>query len=811
MIVVTGSAPTTTARTPGFGTEPAFRSRIAANSIQRLSTWQRLHRLRIAVMHIVTSSMRGRPLPRVNSRHFIHKELKKQKRSFASSRLVLWIVALVAFGWIYSKHLTNDPLHAREAKVPFTELEFRAGQPKLLPPERKAVSVTDLHGQRKRELGSERTRSKQSVDEHIPNRDEGAEKGVANDSSSVSNGAPDKEEGAVDENSNFSRSSEGSTGIFDNSSNVSNGDESTKEVVGDGESSLSSERSVSDSARHGITGDGVAESDDVTDHAAGRTENVSDLPDANSPASDETVMEKLVEKVVEENVEEDTMVTGGRRRKDINIQARPQQLKTTLGNGTVYKIPASWPRFHTPWFVPHLTFRLKGLAEARYRVLYSPFRHSMSDGIGHSMAVLNYEIRAAHGLGLACSHRVSNYSSLSVGNARAVEDFFGWGVNVAAHRTELQHHACKSERGDGSKWSSDSWDGRFQCNNCASIRQGNKFGIRSLQEVPTHLSYECVNGTRTHKVCNSEREAYIAKNNEDHTLFQLPTDVCAKPVSDSQFGDTKTYYWHKYWDRHAFPNKHRKADTPAGQRATRQLTLSEQELIIAVHVRRGDFLVPEVRVKRVVLPDETYAALICRALQVVHDEGGVFSTLRIHVHIFSEGQLVDKGAISTHTVEGQNSLYYDFNNNSRDDVWWTKLIETTARKQLAQSAAPLKWKNEKVMKALMSRLSVSLRIAEPTLASMHEMVSSDIFIGSRSGLSINAVWALARGVSLMPKGAPIDSEGLLPGGARERICCTVGYHPSSLALNAAKLREYWHAYAEANRDSVERALAADPI
>jgi hypothetical protein len=498
--------------------------------------------------------------------------------------------------------------------------------------------------------------------------------------------------------------------------------------------------------------------------------------------------------------------TGGRPRKSIQFHLQPQKMEATLRNGTVYKVPASWSRFHCPWFVPDRSFQLKSLSESRHRVLYSPFRHSMSDGIGHSMAVLNYEIRVAHSLGLAYSHRISNYSSLSVKDTRAVETFFGWGDHVPVQRTEIQHHVCRSENENDSDWSSDAWEGRFKCNTCASIRPGNKFGIKKMVHVPDTLSYVCVSSTRTHQVCNRERAEFITANNEPHTLFQLPTEVCAKPVSDSQFGDTKTYYWHKYWDRHSFPKQLRAVTAAAGQTASRHLTLPEGALNIAVHVRRGDFLEPGVRVKRLVLPDQAYAELIGRALQVIKAEGGVFATLPVKVHIFSEGKVIDKSSTSSHMVDSQDKHYYDPNGVQRDAGWWKALIYTMARKHLAQR--PIGGLGAASMIEALRRMEVRLRIAEPTLGSMHDMISADIFIGSKSGLSINAIWALARGVSLMPQGPPIGGEGMPTGAARERVCCTVAFHPSSLVFNTAKFREYWHAYALANGDSVTAAVAA---
>lgn len=480
-----------------------------------------------------------------------------------------------------------------------------------------------------------------------------------------------------------------------------------------------------------------------------------------------------------------------------------------LNNGTTVYVPEHLSRFHVPWFVPHKSFRLKSLREANYRVLYSPVRHAMSDGIGHSMAIMNYEIRVAQKLDIAYSHRISNYSSLTENDTSAVEDFFGWGGNVGLNRSDLQKEACIPEGGQASAWSSDVFSRRYHCNICANIQNPNKYGLKRIVNLDESVTYQCVNRTRTHQVCDADIANFLEKHDRSHTLFQLPTEVCDKPVSDSTFGFTKVYFWHKYWDRHSHHVQLESGLSNAP--STRTLSLSEDALTIAVHVRRGDFIhEPAVRKKRIVIPDEAYAHLISRALQVVHNEGGVFSKMGIHVLIFSEGRVVESGPLSSHSVSAQDKVYYDSTGKERSFEWWEKLIAESAGQQFAKDVArsatgPL-WRSKEALRNVMGRLEVQLRIAEPTLQSMHEMASSDIFIGSKSGLSTHAVWALSRGVSLIPSGAPIASEGMPTGPAKERICCTVGFDVQSLRFNTEKFRTYWHAYAVANGPSAARAV-----
>lgn len=536
-----------------------------------------------------------------------------------------------------------------------------------------------------------------------------------------------------------------------------------------------------------------------------------------------TVTQREEPNVKKNGVHSRTKFAGRQGERSVDASAVPKTIhRSSIRNGTMYEIPASWSRFFVPWFVPYQTFKLNSVSEARNRILYSPTKHMMSDGIGHSMASLNYEIRVAHGFGLAYSHRVSMYSSLSVDKPLAVEEFFGWGERVPAQRRQLMRQVCRSESKNDKDWAADKFERRFECNTCASIRQGNALGIEKLVELPPQLCIKCVGGRpyRSSDLCARERSDYVKRHNDSNTLFQLPLKDCAVPVSDAQFGDTKHYFFHKYWERHAFPKSLAAMMKREVQErnVTRSMKLVEHELNIAVHVRRGDFFNPEVRIKRKMFADEAYATLICRVLQVVGEVGGVFAELPVRVHIFSEGRVVSTG-ISTHSVASQNNKYYDFNGAPRDARWWERLIARTARQQLKharhagadvkpQEAASLRWKDLASLVSVLQRTSVRLRISEPTLASMHEMASADVFIGSKSGLSTNAVWALARGVSLLPQGAPVNSEGMAGGRMINRICCTVSFDSDTFDFDAAKLLEYWRAFSDANSNSARAAVAA---
>lgn len=498
------------------------------------------------------------------------------------------------------------------------------------------------------------------------------------------------------------------------------------------------------------------------------------------------------------------------------IHAHPKKMNFSLynGNGTMHRVPKALSRLHFPWFVPTLTFRLKSKEKSGNRILYSPFRHHLSDGIGHSMAIINFEIRLANRLGLTYSHRVANYSSLTEKDPAAVEDFFGWGECVTMKRNDLQDHVCRSV--GGGKWASRRWSGRFECNICASLKAKNKYGLRNFVELPDHVAYKCVKKSDTKTSCGADVEdSTIAEYLEEigipgNSLVSIPNKICKYPVSDGQFGDTKTYYWHKYWERHRFPSTKRPHES---QSSTRRLQLSDSALNIAVHIRRGDFLNPIVGNARAVIADETYAELLCRMLQIVLREGGPFSEAQIHVHIFSEGRLLKSeskyASHSVHGVEDQDRKYYDARGTPRSESWWRRLIIRTAKMQLKSPAfgkTGLQWPDKRTMVSTLRRLQVRYRIAESTLGSMHDMVSADLFLGSKSGTSMNAVWALARGVSLLPKGTPVGTEFVYRLGHFERVCCTVAYDANKLTFDDDVFQKYWEGFALANGDSLQHSM-----
>lgn len=445
--------------------------------------------------------------------------------------------------------------------------------------------------------------------------------------------------------------------------------------------------------------------------------------------------------------------------------------------GEPYHVPATWNRLHVPWFQPSFV-RMLTPRESKYRYLYSPIRTAASDGIGHSMGVVNYEFNLALRFNLTYSHRVGTYSSLTDENKLAVEDFFGWG-NDEILRTEIQSEGCLPEKGS---WSSN--DSKA-CRVCHRPFLNGRMGIKHVVNIPEAMEYNCH--------CAEERCVvitgnYVVQHSESHTIFQTPRTSCEAPPTDGNYLKTKNLFFHKYWNRHGrLPWR-----TDVAKSRLRPIRLVDSELNVAVHIRRGDFLDPKTKGGRVVTRDEVFANVVVNALAIVGEANGTLANMPVAVHIYSEGKLTSDRVTSIHAVKSQDKHYYDCNGVQRDSVWWTELITRTWQKV----------SNERFGgRPFGRRLRVLLHISDDTLLSLHEMVSADIFVGSVSGLSNSLVWSLSRGIVLIPPYGAIRSER----GKKGDICCSIPFHNDNGSFPHGLFRKYWAVFAKANEEAARHA------
>lgn len=454
----------------------------------------------------------------------------------------------------------------------------------------------------------------------------------------------------------------------------------------------------------------------------------------------------------------------------------------------VMMIPRSWNRYDLPWFEPKVKY-LPSFKQSRYRITYAPTKLSMSDGLGHSMTAINYELLVAIRFGLSYSHRKSTYSSLTAVSKNAVEDFFGWGDGYIPR--ELIQDICEPE---GNRWIT---QGR-NCMICSSFKQSappklNGIKMRRIITIPYKLAHKCASHHNGREHCDKAVERFLLANNESNTIFQLPTNVCEHPTSDSDMNDSKGLFFAHYWRRHA-RRGHLFSRIPAPLiPSARPLRFQENRINIAVHIRRGDFLRSDVKAKRGIMKDEIYAVVIADIIALISKQVSPFQFMPVTVHIYSEGGIDEASPYSSHATDIQNKQYFDATGEPRDDKWWTSLMHGMAWRSLEIGGDSRRIRDAKV----------EMHISDDTLKSLHEMIAADVFVGSRSGLSTQLVWSLSRGVVVVPVSSSISLEQ----GKIGDVCCSIPFDHDTGAFDRMRFLRYWKSYARANGPSAERAFS----
>lgn len=445
-----------------------------------------------------------------------------------------------------------------------------------------------------------------------------------------------------------------------------------------------------------------------------------------------------------------------------------------VNGGTIYRVPKSYNRFHTPW-IERPTVKLPNPRESNFRYLYSPVRRGSSDGIGHSMGVINLNLNLAVRFNLTYTHRVADYSSLTKNDKSAVENFFGWGDGEIP-RALIQKEGCIPVN---QTWPSK--NNLYDCFQCGAPRYKGALGIKHLVDIPLNLSSLCP----LQATCMEDTSEFLLRHPHPNTVFQVPQPTCAAPLTDGSLVLTKNFFYYKYWNRHG--NLVWSSET--GQKSSVQVRFSQSELNIAMHIRRGDFLNPETRRTDDLIHDDTFIVVLQNVILGIRQVGALFSELPIVVHIYSEGKLVKDRVPSTHDMDVQDKLYYDSNGLPRNATWWEHLVFNKGHLKGRKAAAMVK-----------RRLRFVLHISENTLLSAHEMIAADVFIGSKSAMSLHLVWSIARGIVVIPRSGMFGTEltrfGLL--------CCTVPFSQENGNFSLSLFRRYWDAYARANEDTVQR-------
>lgn len=496
-----------------------------------------------------------------------------------------------------------------------------------------------------------------------------------------------------------------------------------------------------------------------------------------------------------------------------------------IGSLTI-RVPRASCRFDVPWRSPPRP-HLPSLQESRGRLLYSGVREAVSDGLGHGMATTNADVSTALRLGVTYTHRVAKYGSLvgqSFNNellsrnstendkkptiaglsdeAGRIEGFFGWGVGEVP-REAVQDAACDFRDEDGSI---------SKCKLCteADLRRVKKARRRDNQprlridhivEIPISLSYKFPH--RATRAVNDSLAAFLKKHNKPYTAFHMPHELCAKsPAYSKFFPSSRSFFFHKYWDAHAcYPPR----DPRVGLRVISSMRLyreswattlripgvpsrgrlprlQEHELTVAIHARRGDFF----HVGRPMVPTASFARVVRKVVAEIASHNKTFARMPIAVNIYSEGQpKKGHGGGVGHNIEYLTTDYQDADG---------KTLDVPALKRIFRDN-----KLDSLGNVFRNGLRVTLRVSENTVLCLHEMVASDIFVGSMSGMSLHLVGSLSRGaMQILP--ARMEEPNAWHGHIRFDSK-TGKMSPSELGL----VRTYWSEFSAANEDSARRA------
>lgn len=469
-------------------------------------------------------------------------------------------------------------------------------------------------------------------------------------------------------------------------------------------------------------------------------------------------------------------------------EARSSANLSYYGSGNeILDVPSTLSRYDVPWLMLPRVYT-KTLEEAQGRVLFSTLKVHMSDGIGHAFTVLNAEVTTALTLGLAYTHRVGFYGSLSEYDHDLVENLFGWGASELP-RSYLEREVCVVQEVSHKKKAMPD----EKCPICASIQKNSSLPISSIVEVPESMTYGCTS-------CRAARTAakdFLKRHRKKNTLFQMAPRRCDLVPKAPDFTQSYNYFYWKYWDAHSslpFPSVHREANSmrklPLPKKRN-PLNFEEHELTIAIHARRGDFL--ERRNRRGLVSSHVFASVVRQVSRKVRGIQSLFAKMPVAVLVYSEGRRMTGVSGGLHDMHLMDRKYVDSDGSVRDARWFHRLITPGKSRAVGNDSATAL----EITSEFPTGVRVELRISTPISESVHEMASADVFIGSMSDMSQYAIRTVSRaGLQLLP-----TYFGQLGG------CCTVRFDPlSGRIYKGDRVDRYWRKYAQSNEGSVMRAL-----
>lgn len=319
-------------------------------------------------------------------------------------------------------------------------------------------------------------------------------------------------------------------------------------------------------------------------------------------------------------------------------------------------------------------------------------------------------------------HRAdTHYGSLTQIQGNAVDEFFGWNqMEGMLRRKKFLKNVC-------ARWGR---VGKEGCEKgavyCKKVKKGNGL-VDRVVVIPDRVAL-CMVSKKVPKDCERKVRRFRDKHQKDRTMFVTPVTVCSWQLMMSWQTLTRGWFHESYW------------------KAKRSSTMDPRYVNIAVHVRRGDFLVTS---GRKLISDQAYASLVRGIISIVSEEESLdldgkdhVPELRYRVYIFSEGVfrprvthpflkfLILRKMYGNHDVNDFDTNYVsEKGKETSDDYWWRLLGNNPS-------------------------IDVDLHISEHTLDGLQEMIAADIFVGSASGLSMHIVSQLSRGIPFVPGNIP---------------------------------------------------------
>lgn len=426
---------------------------------------------------------------------------------------------------------------------------------------------------------------------------------------------------------------------------------------------------------------------------------------------------------------------------------------------TFLTLPGDANRFETPWRVPRRV-KLPSVTEARHRILYSPLRTQAGEGLGYYIRTVSAEVGTAMRLGIAYSHRHSKHGSL---DAEAVDNLFNLSEghiprkiirdNVCSIRLNIKAPTSDANSSGTETKDEESSEYDNKCERCGSngfpAKRPNLLGIERIVDLPRNLTYDWSSQDEYGRSGRTKIGRFLSQINhrQPYTLFQMPMGDCERRIAAQFVGpDITSYLFHRYWDAHggaahlarfqlAIPNVLNDSQNKHGGRGKSNLGFSTRELHIAIHARRGDFFKhnrPRVAVK-------TYAEVLEDMMEIVHDTGGSYSSMKVVVRVYSEGiPLLEHSSLSTMSVHNMSARTSRFQDADGSEMGY----DTIEGLLLGQE-------DEDRRRRFPHGARVEMRVSKDTVRSVHEMVAADVFIGSESTLGSVVVQTLSRGALIL--------------------------------------------------------------